>query len=163
MNATTKRRLRAGAIVTAAAAAAVGIADQAHADVPTSQPWTVTNLIPADPSPVPAVHVDLSPAQTSAPAEAPKGSWTTTTPSPTPRQAARRSAAPGGHVVVHRRHGVRHVTTEGRTWKVRRGQTLTLISRATGVTVVDIVRANGIVDRNLVYAGQALHIPAGAR
>jgi LysM repeat protein len=64
------------------------------------------------------------------------------------------------HVRVTTRRGVRHVTIGGRTWPVRKGQTLTFISSQTHATVVEIARANGIIDVDVIYAGETLSIPA---
>ena len=46
---------------------------------------------------------------------------------------------------------------------VKRGQNLTVIARAYGVTVAAIVQANGIANPSRIYAGQRLAIPGRAR
>jgi N-acetylmuramoyl-L-alanine amidase len=50
----------------------------------------------------------------------------------------------------------------GRTYEVRRGDTLTRIARAHGTTVQAIVSANTITDPNRVTAGTVLVIPSGS-
>ena len=45
---------------------------------------------------------------------------------------------------------------------VTRGQNLTSIARAYGVTIADIVQANGLTDPSRIYAGQRLTIPSMA-
>jgi lipoprotein-anchoring transpeptidase ErfK/SrfK len=48
-----------------------------------------------------------------------------------------------------------------RSHKVRRGETLSSIARRYGTSVNAIVKANRIRNRNLIYTGQKLRIPAG--
>lgn len=48
---------------------------------------------------------------------------------------------------------------EGTVYVVQRGDTLYRIGRRYGVSVGEIVRANGIVNPNLIYVGQRLTIP----
>jgi LysM repeat protein len=50
---------------------------------------------------------------------------------------------------------------EPSTYVLKRGDTLTQISRAYGTTVDAILHANGISNPNRIYAGQALVIPIG--
>lgn len=53
---------------------------------------------------------------------------------------------------------------EGATYTeyvVKRGDTVYKISRAFGVSPQEIVEANGLVNPNLIYAGQVLRIPTG--
>ena len=45
-------------------------------------------------------------------------------------------------------------------YTVQRGDTLYSIARRHGVSVWDIVSANGITNPNLIYPGQQLRIPA---
>ncbi len=45
------------------------------------------------------------------------------------------------------------------TYKVKRGDNLTKISRAHRVTIYKLVKANGIKNPNRIYAGQTLCIP----
>lgn len=51
--------------------------------------------------------------------------------------------------------------SEGGTYVVQRGDTLSRIARQFGTTVEAIVAANNIVNRNLIYVGQVLTIPGG--
>lgn len=44
---------------------------------------------------------------------------------------------------------------------VRRGETLSYISRLYGVSVWQIAQANGIWNPNVIYVGQTLYIPPG--
>jgi LysM repeat protein len=53
-------------------------------------------------------------------------------------------------------------TAASRVHVVTRGQNLTTIARAYGVTVSAIVQANGISNPSRIYAGQRLTIPGGA-
>lgn len=48
----------------------------------------------------------------------------------------------------------------GSTYVVRRGDTLAMIAAHCNRTVAQLVAANGIVNPNLIYAGQVLVIPA---
>jgi LysM repeat protein len=48
----------------------------------------------------------------------------------------------------------------GTTYTVQVGDTLSAIAARFGTTVAELVTANGISDPNLIYAGQALTIPA---
>lgn len=48
-----------------------------------------------------------------------------------------------------------------KTYTVKKGDTLTAIAKKYGVTVNNIVAANGIKNPNLIYAGQVLTIPTG--
>jgi LysM repeat protein len=50
---------------------------------------------------------------------------------------------------------------QGRVYIVRSGDTLSGISYRFGVSVNSLVRANGITNRNRIYAGQRLVIPSG--
>ena len=50
----------------------------------------------------------------------------------------------------------------GRGYVVRHGDTLSGIAYRYGVSVNSLVRANGITNRNRIYAGQRLAIPYGA-
>src|SRR5690606_23834364 len=49
----------------------------------------------------------------------------------------------------------------GRTHTVQRGETLNIIARMYGTTASAIAQLNGIVNPNLIYAGQVLRIPDG--
>ena len=48
----------------------------------------------------------------------------------------------------------------GYTHEVKRGETLALIAQQYGVTVADIVQANGISNPNIIAVGKVLTIPA---
>jgi murein DD-endopeptidase MepM/ murein hydrolase activator NlpD len=59
--------------------------------------------------------------------------------------------------------GQAHVSgpwTRTGTYTVRRGESLSLVARKTGVPVADLARANGIANRDFVRKGQVLTIPA---
>lgn len=45
------------------------------------------------------------------------------------------------------------------TYDVQWGDTLSGVSRSTGVSVDDLARENGIADVNLIYAGSSLRVP----
>ncbi|HSH62181.1 MAG TPA: M23 family metallopeptidase [Acidimicrobiales bacterium] len=49
------------------------------------------------------------------------------------------------------------------TYTVRRGESLSLVARKTGVPVAELARANGISDRDRVRRGQVLVIPSERR
>ncbi len=49
-----------------------------------------------------------------------------------------------------------------KTYRVRRGDTLSKIARAFGVTINDIAIANGISKKRVIYPGQRLYIYAGS-
>ena len=73
----------------------------------------------------------------------------------------RRVSAVGGLVVLSLA-GQAHVTstrTEA-TYELRKGDTLAVVARRTGVAVDAIARANGITDPDKVRAGRVLKIPA---
>ena len=46
-----------------------------------------------------------------------------------------------------------------KTYTVKWGDTLTTIAKEHNVSVDDIVKENGIKNKNLIYVGQKLHIP----
>lgn len=50
----------------------------------------------------------------------------------------------------------------GRTHVVQRGETLNVIARLYGTTTTALAQLNGIVNPNLIYAGQVLRIPDGS-
>jgi len=52
-------------------------------------------------------------------------------------------------------------TTSATTYVVKAGDTLYAIARAHGITIQQIVDANGISNPNLIYVNQVLKIPAG--
>ena len=52
--------------------------------------------------------------------------------------------------------------TCGYWYQVQWGQTLSSISRATGVSAAAIAQANGLTNPNYIYAGQSLWIPCSA-
>ena len=55
------------------------------------------------------------------------------------------------------------VSADGEIWHiVKWGENLTQIARMYGVTVEDIMTANGLTNPNLIYAGQKLLIPASS-
>jgi LysM repeat protein/GH25 family lysozyme M1 (1,4-beta-N-acetylmuramidase) len=53
-------------------------------------------------------------------------------------------------------------SSDGDTWTVHSGDTLSRIASAWGVTVASVAAANGIVDPNLIYVGQTVHRPGSA-
>jgi LysM repeat protein len=59
-------------------------------------------------------------------------------------------------------HTVSAQTRTGQTYRVKRGDTLSAIALKYGVTVENIMRANGIKRARDLFAGQQLTIPAGA-
>jgi LysM repeat protein len=75
--------------------------------------------------------------------------------------AGQRLAIPA-RKAYHPTHGKSHYPAHGNVYIVRRGDTLSGIACRFGVSVNALVRANGIVNRNRIYAGQCLRIPHGA-
>jgi LysM repeat protein len=48
--------------------------------------------------------------------------------------------------------------TSGKTYKVVKGDNLTKIAKAHGTTVAELVKLNGIKDKNLINIGQVLKV-----
>ena len=44
-------------------------------------------------------------------------------------------------------------------YTVRRGDTLSVIAKKNGCTVDELIRLNGIKNKNLIYIGQKLQLP----
>ena len=51
------------------------------------------------------------------------------------------------------------VAPQSKEYKIKEGDTLSQISRREGVSVDDLVKINGIKDKNMIYAGASLIIP----
>jgi LysM repeat protein len=51
---------------------------------------------------------------------------------------------------------------ESGTYVVRRGDTLAIVAARTGVSIATLMRANGIRNPNLIYAGQVLVVPGAS-
>ena len=66
-----------------------------------------------------------------------------------------------GQVLIIRESGGCTPPSGATTYTVQRGDTLSEIAERFGTTVSALVLANGIADRDLIYPGQVLTIPAG--